>query len=84
MGITCLQSVSETLSRQTFFLRAVFVSIYNVCKTYDVRGIYWAVKGMKCMGICWLLLGNQDFKDPYLKAKVVEEVMGWLGWAGPQ
>ena len=25
-----------------------------------------------------VLLGNQDFKDPYLKAEVVE-VMGWLG-----
>ena len=28
---------------------------------------------------CWLLLGNQDFKGPYLKAEVIEEVMGWLG-----
>ena len=28
---------------------------------------------------CWLLLGNQNVKGPYLEAEVVEEVMGWLG-----
>ena len=36
------------------------------------------------MGICfcWLLLSNQSFIGSYLKAKVVEEVMGWLGLVG--
>ena len=29
--------------------------------------------------ICWLLFSNQNFKGPYLKAKVVEEIVGWLG-----
>ena len=28
---------------------------------------------------CWLLLSTQNFKSPYLKAEVVEEIMGWLG-----
>jgi len=34
-----------------------------------------------CTLFCWLLLGNQNVKGPYmyLEAEVVEEVMGWLG-----
>ena len=32
-----------------------------------------------CMYICWLLLSNENFKGPYLKAEVVEEIVGRLG-----
>ena len=35
-----------------------------------------------CMYICWLLLSNENFKGPYLKAEVVEEIMGRLGLVG--
>ena len=37
-----------------------------------------------CTCICWLLLSNQNFKSPYIKAEVVEEVMRWLGKVGQQ
>ena len=30
------------------------------------------------------MLSNQTFRGPYLEAEVVEEIMGWLGWVGPQ
>jgi len=42
---------------------------YIVCRDVPVKYMY----------ICWQLLSNQNFKGPYLKAEVVEEIMGWLG-----
>ena len=30
------------------------------------------------MYICWLLLSNKNFKGPYLKPEVIEELVGWL------
>ena len=30
--------------------------------------------------VYWMLLGNQNLKDPYLEAEVVVVIMGWLGW----
>ena len=32
-----------------------------------------------CMYVCWLLLGNQNFKGSYLEVKVTEVIMGCPG-----
>ena len=44
----------------------------------ELGQVGWARWAGTCTGICWLLLGNQNFKGPYLEAEVVEEVTGWL------
>ena len=54
-----------------FFLFYIFFLITEIV---GENYLYYA-----CMYICWKLLSNRNFKGPYLKAEVVEEIMGWLG-----
>ena len=35
-----------------------------------------------CSYLVNVFVSNQNFKDPYLEAEVVEEVIGWLGLVG--
>ena len=43
------------------------------------RSLYGTVCGFRVVNydiiICWWLLGNQNFEDPYLEARVVEVII---------
>ena len=57
--------------------KKVFVHAYMYKHEWSLACTCMYVCMYVCMYICWQLLSNQNFKGPYLKAEVVEEVMGW-------
>ena len=68
-----LEQAEERIRAKQSEVEELLIQVQYTCKMF----MYVCV--CMYMYICWLLLGNQHFKGPYLEAEVVEEATGWLG-----
>ena len=68
------------------YMYTVYTCVSTCTYVYEYMYMYMCMCTRVCMymHICWLMLSNQNFYGPYLKAEVVEIIVGWLGWVGLQ